>query len=321
MFCLAGAVKGLTRAPPSRGGHIRQLPVSKNVVTCTSGSQNKSESSSDLGLSYVLYENTSYPADLSPLMLQPGLFARKENFKKLGKQLHHLTNRSLIIPDVRNHGSSPSGAGMSLKQMSGDSLRLIKELGIRTKVSLLGHATGGRVNMVTALRRPNLVDKMVVVSASPLNTEETLSKWAAYRAASAITKQVMAEEGLRDRDLRDSACLEFKLKVDDALKPVFPNNTERALFLSSLGKVNFETISENKDLAIFPEADCVFNGPVLFISGSLAPAWNDDAEVRQCRQLFPNSHFVKIPGAGHWVQIEKEDDFLAVTTSFLQTSH
>ena len=53
--------------------------------------------------------------------------------------------------------------------------------------------------------------------------------------------------------------------------------------------------------------------------GEKQPAWSSDDDVRQIKQLFPNSHFVKIPGAGHWVHLEKSDDFLSAVVSFLQT--
>lgn len=333
MIFVGKLVKGVVQAPPFRGGLtlFNEQNIGTNsilntrrvatVLTDSTNLPNRGETSSNLGLSYVLYENPSYPASLSPLVLQPGLFARKENFSKLGRQLHHLTSRSLIIPDVRNHGSSPSGASMSLKQMSSDSVRLIKELGVGKNVCLLGHATGGRVAMVTALTRPQLVDKLVVVSASPLNTQESVAKWENYKTAANVLKQLVKDDHILDfKELQDSRCLEFKLKVDDALKQILPNRSERALFLSSLGKVNIEAICENPSLGIFPSLEsCTFNGSTLFISGSLAPAWRDDTEVRSIRQLFPNSHFVKIPGAGQWVQTEKEDEFLAVTSSFLQS--
>ena len=70
---------------------------------------------------------------------QHGLFGRKENFTSLGKQIHHLTDtkyvvllicswfrimlrskfllnrRSIILPDLRNHGESPPSNFMSLR--------------------------------------------------------------------------------------------------------------------------------------------------------------------------------------------------------------
>ena len=47
-----------------------------------------------------------------------------------------------------------------------------------------GHGNlGGRVSMLTALTSPHLVDKMVVESATPLNTEALLKTYETYRQA------------------------------------------------------------------------------------------------------------------------------------------
>ena len=48
-------------------------------------------------------------------------------------------------------------------------------------------------------------------------------------------------------------------------------------------------------------------------------SWSSDADIRSIKQMFPNSYFVKIPGAGHFVHVEKSDDFLSAVVSFLQT--
>jgi len=113
---------------------------------------------------------------------------------------------------------------------------------------------------------------------------------------------------------------QLKLELDEALKTTLTDSSERALFLSNLGKFKLKAMMNNPDMGRFPSAeDKCFNGPVLFIAGEKQTPWNSDEEIRQIKQLFPNSHFVKIPGAGHWVHVEKSDDFLSAVVSFLQT--
>merc|ERR1712013_835938 len=112
---------------------------------------------SDNKLSYVSYESPTSHTQ-APLLIHHSLFGRKENFRSLGKKFHHLTKRSVIIPDARNHGSSPPCLNPSIKQMSSDLMNLTAQLGVE-KTCLLGHAEGGRVSMLTALTRPNLVDR------------------------------------------------------------------------------------------------------------------------------------------------------------------
>lgn len=261
------------------------------------------------------------------MVLQHGLFARKENFKQLGKQLHHLTRRSLIIPDFRNHGASPTSSTMSLKQMSGDLVRLVQQVGGEGEACLLGHATGGRVAMMTALLRPDLVDKLIVVSTSPVNTVSNLERWERIRQACYVLHTLIM--GLRSGDegqekgtkmVEEVTGVEFKLEADEALKSILPDKSERALFLSNLGRVNVEAVLNNPELGTFPTLEgSTFPGPTMFVSGVRDPAWEGDDEVRKIRQLFPNSHFVQLPGAGRWIHTEQQDDFLAVAATFLQT--
>jgi len=339
MTHLTKVFKRILDAPPKGGGsRVRIFSAACLNTSCyynvapKATQEQKLAPSSDLSLSYVAYENPKFAGCQSPLVLQHGLFARKENFTQLGKQLHHLTKRSLIIPDVRNHGSSPTSTKMSLKQMSGDLARLIQQLGVEGGVCLLGHATGGRVAMMTALTRPELVDRLILVSTSPINTPSSLARWEGYRQACYVVKTLVmglknctmnmeeSTEPLDMKQIEEVMGVEFKLEVNEALKSVMPDDKERALFLSNLGKVNVEAMLDNPELGTFPSLEGnTFTGPTMFVSGSRGPAWEGDEEIRKIKQLFPNSHFAQLPGAGQWVHTEKKDDFLALAATFLQT--
>lgn len=309
-------VKLLGASPPTPpllvGG--RRSYVAPGPAPHSSASQEKY---SDTTLSYVSYESppsSTQPRAQTPLIIHHSLFGRKENFLSLGKKFHHLTKRSVIIPDARNHGNSPPCLSPSLKQMSSDLVSLSSQLGIE-KTCLLGHATGGRVSMLTALTKPHLVDRLVVVSSSPMNTITSLARWDRYREACYIVNTILASHSLEGE-----AGVEFILEVDSALKGTLEDRSERALFLSNLGKVNTEALLNNPDMGRFPTLHGnTFNGPTMFITGEKKPSWECDTDVRAIKQLFPNSFFAKIPGAGHWVHTEKKDDFLAAAVTFLQT--
>ena len=168
----------------------------------------------------------------------------------LGKKFHHLTKRSVIVPDARNHGNSPPCLNPSVKQMSSDLALLSSQLGVE-KTCLLGHATGGRVAMTTALTKPDLVDKLIVVGSSPLNTTSTLEKWERYRQACYIVNTLLASHnkttpinGIVSSVEGDNG-VEFMLEVDNALKSTMVDRSERALFLSNLGKMNTEALLNN----------------------------------------------------------------------------
>ena len=68
--------------------------------------------------------------------------------------------------DARNHGDSPHSQHMSYELMSEDTVGLLKELGV-TKTVLVGHSMGGKTAMVTALRYPAMVDRLVILDVVP----------------------------------------------------------------------------------------------------------------------------------------------------------
>jgi len=279
-----------------------------------------SPTSVDLTLSYISYENPKYEGTQTSLVLQHGMFGTKENFKQLGKQLHHITKRSMIIPDIRNHGSSLRSTKMSVKQMSVDLVRTVQHLlPGGEQVCVMGHATGGRLAMMTALTKPELVDRLVVVATSPLNTKASVARWETSRQACYIVNSMVKSWAEREgRNESEVGGVKFKLELDSALKSVLPDSAQRALLISNLGKVNLNAFLNNPDLGVFPTLEGhTFNGPTLFICGGRDPAWEGDEEVRQIRRLFPNSHFAQIPGSGQLVH--QTEEFLETSVTFLQT--
>ena len=164
------------------------------------------------------------------------------------------------------------------------------------------------------------MSRLVVAATSPLDTEASLLRWERNKKAMKIMAEIY--EGLSEETMaRLNLSSEFKLSANTALKEVLTDSSERALFLSNLGKVNVRALLRcNMELSTFPDMDGrTFDGPTLFISGEKEPVWKGDGEVRRIRQLFPNSRFVKLVGASFWPHTEANKEFLMQTVAFLQT--
>lgn len=295
-----------------------RLHTTSRLAVAPVGVQQNNNNATSSSLAYISYENPDFSHKQTPLIIQHGLFGRKENFTQLGKKFHHLSRRDVLLPDVRNHGASPPCRSLSLKQMSADLVRLTSQLGIN-KACMMGHATGGRVAMLTALNRPELVDRLVVVSSSPLDTQDTLDRWLRNRDACFVMAGLIQNYTTTSSEPWNG--VEFKLEANTALKPILTDSKQRALFITNMDKVNVEALLNcSEDPGTFPNMQGnTFEGPTLFVSGENSPVWQNDREIREIKQLFPNSHFVKLHGSSHWVHTEASDDFLAATVSFLQT--
>ncbi|HSZ42453.1 MAG TPA: alpha/beta hydrolase [Trebonia sp.] len=79
----------------------------------------------------------------------------------------------VIAIDNRGTGRSDKPAGpYSIEQMAGDAAGLLDRLGVG-RAHMLGFSMGGRIAMSLALSRPELVDRLVLVSTAPRRAPRT----------------------------------------------------------------------------------------------------------------------------------------------------
>jgi len=288
--------------------------ASSDDLTNNNGSSPQQDGQ-DKSLAYVSYEKNE-KVNKSPVVLHHGLFGRKENLVTCGKALHHLTKRRIVIPDARNHGNSFTSASMSIKQMSDDLKSLLQQLNI-SRTTLLGHGgMGGRVAMMTALTAPDIIDRLIVVSATPINTDVIIKRFELLRQACYVIKTLSSTQSIdNEKDI-----LTFKMDADDALKELLPQEQERGLFLKGIDSTNYSAILDNPDLGKFPSLELTTDKPVLFVKGSkCSQSWTTDDEIRKIRQFFPNASFAEIPDCGQSPHVEKFEQFLEIVAPFLES--
>ncbi|XP_057605195.1 protein ABHD11 isoform X4 [Hippopotamus amphibius kiboko] len=116
-----------------------------------------------------------------PLVFLHGLFGCKANFNSVAKALAQQTGRRVLTVDARNHGDSPHSPDMSYEAMSQDLQDLLPQLGLVPCV-LIGHSMGGRTAMLLALQRPELVERLIAVDISPVESTSS-SNFPRYVAA------------------------------------------------------------------------------------------------------------------------------------------
>src|SRR5690606_34668223 len=103
-------------------------------------------------------------SDAGPaLVFCHGLFGQGRNWTAIGKKF--ATDHSVLLVDLPNHGQSPWTDSVDLVA---DADRLAAQIADAGPVVLVGHSMGGKVAMLTALRDPELVSRLVVVDISPV---------------------------------------------------------------------------------------------------------------------------------------------------------
>ena len=242
-----------------------------------------------------------------PLVLLHGLFGSARNWGAVQKAL--AGEYRVVALDLRNHGASPHAPSMDYAAQAEDVAETLAALGIEG-AALLGHSMGGKVAMMLALTRPELVDRLIVADIAPRPYPPAL------RAVVAAMQAVPLHAGLT------------RAEADQALRAAVPEAPIRSFLLQNL---RFETAPPSWRMglteiaaampeieAFAPPQDARFDGPVLAMAGALSPYIRAEDHAG-FRALFPQISFVSIPRAGHWLHAENPEGFLATLRGFLAT--
>ncbi|XP_011876801.1 PREDICTED: alpha/beta hydrolase domain-containing protein 11 [Vollenhovia emeryi] len=272
-------------------------------------------------LAYTSYESVKeHEQDAKePVIIMHGLFGSKNNWNSLSKAIHQKTKRKVIAVDARNHGDSPHSTNMAYKDMAGDVVQLLSDLGLE-KAVLVGHSMGGSAVMYTALNFPQHVEKLVVVDMSPVRTSPNLMQMERIFEAMRL---VLVDGSLTLSKARKT--------VDQQLAKSIKSNSLRQFILTNLveadsGKfkwrVNLPVLEQafSTQLAVFPNVGSrMYVGPTLFIGGSDSDyILSKDHDA--IKNLFPLAEFHYVDGASHWVHADKPNEFVELLTAFINYS-
>ncbi|WP_298839133.1 alpha/beta fold hydrolase [uncultured Roseobacter sp.] len=230
-----------------------------------------------------------------------GLYGSGRNWGVIAKRL--AADTRVITVDMRNHGHSPRTETHTYDDMATDLAELITHLG--GPVHVVGHSMGGKASMMLALTRPDLVDRLIVADIAPVSYSHSQIQYIeAMRAVdlSMVTRRSEAESQLAEQGVEPALCSFFTQSLD------VPGKTWR---------LNLDTLAAEMDKILgFPATDARFDGETLFLSGAASDYVLPDHRPG-IRRLFPQSHFAKLRGAGHWLHAEKPREFEAAVRTFL----
>ncbi|XP_003998639.1 protein ABHD11 [Felis catus] len=293
---------------PLRGLGPSSLSASRVPFAPSSSGRSGTERRSVL-LSYKLLDGeAARPA----LVFLHGLFGSKTNFNSIAKALAQQTGRRVLTVDARNHGDSPHSPDMSYEAMSQDVQDLLTQLGLVPCV-LVGHSMGGRTAMLLALQRPELVERLIAVDISPVETTSN-SDFPSYMAA-------MRAVDVPDDMSRSSA----RKLADQQLSTVIQDTAVRQFLLTNLvevdgrfvWRVNLEALAQHVDkILAFPPRQESYPGPTLFLLGGNSQ-YVHPSHHSEIRRLFPQAQMQTVPNAGHWIHADCPQDFMAAIRGFL----
>ena len=98
-----------------------------------------------------------------PLLLMHGGFCTIETFARQTPEF--AKSYRVYLPERRGHGRTPDAGEMSYEAMAQDTVGFMEGLGIES-AHLAGYSDGGNTALLMALRRPELIRKLVVIGAN-----------------------------------------------------------------------------------------------------------------------------------------------------------
>ena len=225
-----------------------------------------------------------------------------------------------VAPDLRGYGETDAPYGIenyALDKLIGDVGDLI-EACERQRAVIIAHDWGGAIAWATALKRPELVERLVVMNCPHLkkfsenlrsNPRQILKSW--YILFFQIPRLPEALIGARDfamlkRMLRGSAVQQSAFSDEDLqhYRAAFRNpysitaaiNYYRALFRETLRERNIPSWMQNKIIA-----------PTMVIWGEQDVALRKELTFGM-KELFSAPFEINyVSDSGHWVQQEKPE--------------
>ena len=245
----------------------------------------------------------------TPLLILHGLWGASENWLPIA---HSLEDKfQVILPDIRNHGQSPHADTMNYEVMSDDIIELIEDLRLPVRPHIVGHSMGGKIVMALLLKRPDIVNKAIVVDIAPVSYSQ--------RDGGSHNRIIdfMANFDLSRFKNRD--------EVRQAIEQHFKTERSQQLFLKNIKKtpsgfewkINHQVISLHfDDISGCPGQlpHAIYEKEILFIKGEQS---NLISDISCLQEQFPAARLKKIPRCGHWIHSEQPEKLAQTIREFL----
>ncbi len=239
---------------------------------------------------------------MTPLFCLHGFTLSGAQFVPLSGYLE----RPIAAPDLPGHAGSPIPATLEgvLKALSA----MAETLG--APLPVLGYSMGGRIALTLALERPDLVDRLVLVSASPGLRDRT-ARAAEDEALAARIEEIGVSAFLDDwltRPLTSTAAVDEEARRLD--RAVREDNTARGLAaaLRGLGQGSLPYVGDRLG---------GLEMPMLAVAGGADERYA--AIAHEMAEAVPDGQARVLYGIGHNVVLEAPEQLAAMVEAFLSS--
>jgi pimeloyl-ACP methyl ester carboxylesterase len=182
--------------------------------------------------------------------------------------------RRIIAPDQRAHGRSPDLGDLSYAAMAADTAALLDELGVHA-ADVVGWSDGGIIGLFVARDRPDLVGRLVAISANvswappaPAAMREASFEWLRAATAADVTMPAGREEL--------PGAVDAWPTIVEKLRAMWQGDP--GITLADLARID---------------------APVLYLAGDHDVVRNE--HTLAMFEATPNAQLAIVPDADHWV--------------------
>ena len=211
-----------------------------------------------------------------------------------------------LVPDTLGfgHSSKPDDVDYTLDFLTGVVERFLDGAGV-TECAVVGNSHGGALSISLALRRPELVKRLILMAPGGLETREVYMEMRGIRS---MFKAVTAPEGIT----RDSLRKVLSLQLADPAKLTDDIVDERLEIALTQPRRVLTSLQVPHLAPELPKLRCPVFG-LWGVNDQFCPVSGASRIAEQC----PDARVLLVGRCGHWVMIEHADLFNRQALDFL----
>lgn len=257
-----------------------------------------------------------------------GLLGNKRNNRTAARSLSEQLRTPVIVPDLRNHGTSFHSTEMNYGVMSDDVTTLMKQLPADTLSSgciLVGHSMGAKVAMLHGVRYPKDIHGVVSIDNIPYaNPIQCYTEFQKFHIAMKTMSWCVREHP-------EWGLAEMKAYLQ---KWIEPSTLVVNYYMSNIAvkqgklieKVPLQTLNDSVedvlgwkmrefgDVEQFSGQSGV--GPLLIIRANYSNFVGSDIHTHAISKYYPDFEVADI-NSGHWVVTEKKNEFVSIVKNWV----
>jgi pimeloyl-ACP methyl ester carboxylesterase len=253
-----------------------------------------------------------------PLIILHGLYGSSDNWVTIAKKL--TDSFTVYLPDQRNHGQSPHSQIHDYNSMRDDLFELAGNLNLK-KFFLAGHSMGGKTAISFALKWPEMLNGLMIADISPF-TNET-GRQSIYSQHFTILNAILSFDLHRISTRREAGNVLLEKIPSEKVRELILKNLQRTADNNFEWKLNAPSLLKNLDKimeGVERQTDYsqqITGFPVIFLKGGDSD-YIPTVDFRDIRNVFPAAEIIEIPGAGHWIHVDKPDEVVKYIRRLLQ---